>query len=597
MVGSQGIAQVIPLPLSCQEKKNCLKTRFQTRSVKSIRLGKITLKCEIGKTAERRKILPLDLKSLVPSANNFAYDTIFNVTEMRFRFLMQREEIQQKIALTSGFHIATGSISNLSWMGLAYLEQCHFSRAKKLAKRYRKKCFFIHLDGTNEGGKYTHFVVREGMSGNILYAEKIVSESEDSIVPVLNKVKELFGNPDAVISDMSAAIKNAVTEVFKNVPHRLCHFHFLKDIGKDMLQDLHQPLKSSVKNLQKQLNEFRNELDTKRLRMNSVKSLKRTQLYECYSWLISIIDRINDYENDLSAEGFPFDLSYLTFFERCQELHDTIETMLLDNHKSHKLKNIDRNISIKLGLMRNSLQMFLDRLKSSISQLNKVNTIFLELRDILHPKTEKDRIPLNWGMLDDLSKVENIGQKLEKLREKAEKKTKTNYLPEYEHKAWKIIYKHLKKYAKYLNPEIQVNGRTLLLPRTNNLSETGFRDAKRKARRTTGKKNLSKHMDELPSQYFYIGNLEDAEYVKIVYGDREIYDSFPQIDRQEIRKTMDRMKTQRRSPKAIDYKLIRNDQYLKLLVKHFSHQDATTKNGKLNVILTRTRFRPHNLAK
>ena len=227
--------------------------------------------------------------------------------------------------------------------------------------------------------------------------------------------------------------------------------------------------------------------------------------------------------------------------------------------------------------MRNSLQTFLDRLKPSISQLSKVNTIFLELRDILHPKTEKDRIPLNWGMLDDQSKVENIGQKLDKLREKAEKKAKVNYLPKYEHNAWKIIYKHLKKYAIHLNPEIQINGRTVLLPRTNNLSETGFRDTKRKARRTIGKKNLSKYMDELPSQYFYIINLEDAEYVKTVYGDREIHESFPQIDREKISKTMDKMKAQRQSPKAIDYKLIRNDNYLQLLVNHFSNDHVTSK--------------------
>jgi hypothetical protein len=43
----------------------------------------------------------------------------------------------------------------------------------------------------------------------------------------------------------------------------------------------------------------------------------------------------------------------------------------------------------------------------------------------------------------------------------------------------------------------------VILPRTNNFSETGFRDAKRKAGRITGKKNLSKHMDDLPAQYFY----------------------------------------------------------------------------------------------
>ena len=186
-VSSDALPEIIPLSLDSEEKATCLTSRFQTRSVKSIRLGKLTVKYEKGITSHGRQILPWNLQSLIPTATHFAYDTIFEVTKMRFRLLMQREEIQQQIAFTSRFHISTGSISNLSWMGLAYLEQCHFAQAKKLAERYRKNGFFIHLDGTNEGGKYTHFVVREGMNGNVLYAAKIISESEISITPVLTK--------------------------------------------------------------------------------------------------------------------------------------------------------------------------------------------------------------------------------------------------------------------------------------------------------------------------------------------------------------------------------------------------------------------------
>jgi hypothetical protein len=363
-VVGDGIPKFIPLPLCSEEKANCLKTRFQTRSVKSIRLGKLTLKYERGKTPEGKPILPPDLQALVPTATHFAYDTILSVMKMRFQLFMQREEIQQHLALTNGFHISTGSISNLSWMGLAYLEQCHFAQAKKLAERYRKKGFFIHLDGTNEGGKYTHFVVRDGMSGNVLYGAKIVSESEISIIPVLNKVKEFFGDPEAVISDMSPAIKKAVTRVFRNVPHRLCHFHFLKDIGKDMLQNLHQPFKYAVKDLQKQLKEFRNKFNTEQARISGKPSKKQTELCDHYSWLISMIDRLNDYEKDLNGEGFPFDPTYLAFYDRCRQVYTRIDHLLETMQKTGKLKEIDRNISINLCLIRNTVEKFLERLSS-----------------------------------------------------------------------------------------------------------------------------------------------------------------------------------------------------------------------------------------
>ena len=315
------------------------------------------------------------------------------------------------------------------------------------------------------------------------------------------------------LSDMSPAIKKAVTAVFKNVPHRLCHFHFLKDIGKDMLQDLHQPLKYSVKDLEKKLKELRNKLAIEQPQISDKPSKKQKRLCDHYSWLISIIDHIHDYEKDLGAEGFPFDLKYLAFYDRCRRVYTKIDDLLSNLQNGGKIKEINRDICINLCFIRNRIQEFLDRLSVFINQLTKVNALFLELRDILHPKTEKEKTPLNWGMLDDKTSVENIEQNLTDLRKKAEKKVKAKYLSKYEYKAWKIIHTHLKKHGKLLNPEINVNGKTLLLPRTNNLSETGFRDAKRKARRTTGKKNLSRHMDELPSQYFYIVNLDDNEYV------------------------------------------------------------------------------------
>ena len=417
---------------------------------------------------------------------------------------------------------------------------------------------------------YNHFVVREGMSGNVLYAEKIVSESEASIIPILKKVKELFGDPEAVLSDMSCAIKKAVTAVYKNVPHRLCHFHFLKDIGKDMLQDLHQPLKYSVKNLEKQLKELRDKWAIEQPEISDKPSNKKTRLYTHYSCLLSIIDYIHDYEKDLDAEGFPFDLKYLAFYNRCRRVYTKIDHLLSTLQSTGKIKGMNRNISINLYYIRNRIQEFLDRLSGSINQLTKINSLFLELRDILHPKTGKEQTPLNWGMLDDKTTVENIEQSLTALRKKAEKKLKAKVLPKYEYKAWKIIHTHLKKHGKLLDPEIEVNGKILLLPRTNNLSETGFRDAKRKARRTTGKKNLSKHMDELPSQYFYIVNLDDKEYVKTVFQGKEIYDCFPQIPKEEIKKTMLKMKAQRGSPKPIDYKFIRNKEFLTMLTNRFS---------------------------
>ena len=132
------------------------------------------------------------------------------------------------------------------------------------------------------------------------------------------------------------------------------------------------------------------------------------------------------------------------------------------------------------------------------------------------------------------------------------------------------MHRRLKTYKDQLNPIIAFKGEQFILPRTNNLCETGFRDCKRKARRTTGERHLSNHMDNLPPQYFYTVNLSDQEYIKAVFGDGEICDSFHEIDKDSVRMDVEKMKIRRASPKAIDYKLIRREDYLEMLANHFT---------------------------
>ena len=61
LVNCDSVPEVISLFLGSEEKAKCLTTRFQTRSVKSIRLGQFTLKYETGETSEGGQILPPDL--------------------------------------------------------------------------------------------------------------------------------------------------------------------------------------------------------------------------------------------------------------------------------------------------------------------------------------------------------------------------------------------------------------------------------------------------------------------------------------------------------------------------------------------------------
>ena len=49
-----------------------------------------------------------------------------------------------------------------------------------------------------------------------------------------SNTKNLFGDPVAVLRDMSPAIKESVSDVFPGILQLICHYHFVKDLGKDV---------------------------------------------------------------------------------------------------------------------------------------------------------------------------------------------------------------------------------------------------------------------------------------------------------------------------------------------------------------------------
>ena len=71
----------------------------------------------------------------------------------------------------------------------------------------------------------------------------------------------------ALVSDMSQAIAKAIKGVFEEVPHFVCHFHFSRDTGNDLMTP-------------------ENDLIRKRLRKFKIVS----KLHERSRWLKQILD-------------------------------------------------------------------------------------------------------------------------------------------------------------------------------------------------------------------------------------------------------------------------------------------------------------------
>ena len=84
------------------------------------------------------------------------------------------------------------------------------------------------------------------------------------MITFLEFLKETYGIPLAAVHDMSPAIIAAVETVFPGIIDLICHFHFLRDIGSDILDYEHMLIKnilstyeteSSLKKMVKEMQE------------------------------------------------------------------------------------------------------------------------------------------------------------------------------------------------------------------------------------------------------------------------------------------------------------------------------------------------------
>jgi len=75
----------------------------------------------------------------------------------------------------------------------------------------------------------------DGITEIVLENTKLFSEKADLIIPFLRRINALYGTPRALVHDMGKGICTAVSSVFPGIPDFICHYHFLADIGKDLL--------------------------------------------------------------------------------------------------------------------------------------------------------------------------------------------------------------------------------------------------------------------------------------------------------------------------------------------------------------------------
>jgi hypothetical protein len=183
----------------------------------------------------QKRYIDKNFASIVPEKCRFGYDILVYVGKALFFEHRSQNQIMNALALKN-IPISNSQIEYLGRKFIVYLSLAHQRRASAIkAKMKQEGGFILHLDGTCDGKSPVLMSGLDSISAIVLGNIKLPSEKASEIVPFLEKIRDRFGMPIAIVSDMGRGIMAAVKTVFPNIFHFICHFHFLRDIGKDML--------------------------------------------------------------------------------------------------------------------------------------------------------------------------------------------------------------------------------------------------------------------------------------------------------------------------------------------------------------------------
>ena len=110
------------------------------------------------------------------------------------------------------------------------------------------------------------------------------------IIPFLRKIQNQYGDPVALVLDMGRGILCAFKTVFKDTPDFICHFQFLRDIGKDLLEP--------------EYHKIRTQLKKHKIRSVLRRKAKALEKYIEQDELI-VTQWLHEFENDLMISSIP----------------------------------------------------------------------------------------------------------------------------------------------------------------------------------------------------------------------------------------------------------------------------------------------------
>src|SRR6187431_1508530 len=229
---------LVPVRTACPECGRVMRIRYTNRrAIVSLR-GLVRLRLKIRRCEDRscgryhQAWRPEAEGSLALPQHEFGLDVIALIGNLRYREHRSVPEIHRELD-RRGVAVSQRSVTNL----LDRYDELVAASAGTAAHREtleRQGRAILAVDGLQpDVGHEVLWVIRECLSGLVLLARSLLSSTATDLASLLREVANALaaiGVPVVgVVSDGQPSIRLAVGTVWPDVPHQLCHFHYLRE--------------------------------------------------------------------------------------------------------------------------------------------------------------------------------------------------------------------------------------------------------------------------------------------------------------------------------------------------------------------------------
>lgn len=474
------------------------------------------------------------LLRLVPARSNVAYDVLVFVGRSMYQHHRTTDETRTELAARNVF-LCPSEINYLGRKFVLYLARSHRQAIPRIRETMALAGgYMLHLDATHAGDAPALMTGLDSLSKIVLANIKIPSEHANHIVPFLKEIKETYGTPRACVHDMGSGICKAVREVFPSVPDFICHFHFLRDIGKDFLDPAYGKLRNRLRShsissklcalvretRQAACEQSSNPIGMAKAILNAQQTPPLLPLLSAYGLALWALHG----KHSGDGYGFPFDRPLLNFAECLIEL-DRQMPRLLNLSKNDEPNNIQ--YLYKLYWAASDVAED-PTFKNLVNELRWRSRIFDSLRTAM-----RIALPGGSGLNDDgtTQAMSTIREGVMAFRSRVDQDPTLAADP--------LCLNMVKQIDKYLdklfNNPIVVDspaGAVTLYPqRTNNILEQFFRELNRGNRRKTGNNSMQRMLKNMLVDTPLIKNLDNPDYMALLLNDKaDLEELFASMD-------------------------------------------------------------------